>query len=46
MTKIIRGSGGFFGGGDDKPTRAPDTLNSRQFVTLQDLISEGEIEGL
>ena len=45
MTKIIRGSGGFFGGGDDKPTRAPDTLNSRQFVTLQDLISEGEIEG-
>ena len=26
-------------------TRAPDTLNSRQFATLQDLLSEGEIEG-
>ena len=42
--KIIRGSGG------PPPTppapyRAPDTLNSRQFATIQDLISEGEIEG-
>ena len=27
------------------PTRAPDTLNSRQFATIQDLLSEGEIEG-
>ena len=46
MSKIIRGSGG---GNKQKsppkPTRAPDTLNSRQFVTIQDLISEGEIEG-
>ena len=45
-TKTIRGSGG---GGNDKspppPYRAPDTLNSRQFATVQDLISEGEIEG-
>ena len=46
MTKIIRGSGGLFGPKPPrKPTRAPDTLNSRQFLTLQDLISEGEIEG-
>ena len=42
--KIIRGSGG------PPPTpptpyRAPDTLNSRQFATVQDLLSEGEIEG-
>jgi len=44
MTNTIRGSGG---GGKQppKPTRAPDTLNSRSFVTIQDLISEGEIEG-
>ena len=42
--KIIRGSGG------PPPTppapyRAPDTLNSRQFATILDLLSEGEIEG-
>ena len=45
MTKIIKGSGG---GGPKKPRdpiRAPDTLNSRQFASLQDLLSEGEIEG-
>ena len=41
--KIIRG----FGGPPSPPTpyRAPDTLNSRQFATILDLISEGEIEG-
>ena len=43
-TKIIRGSGG-----QPKPPpppyKAPDTLHSRQFATVQDLISEGEIEG-
>ena len=45
-TKIIRGSGG--GGGDESPPppyRAPDSLHSRSFATVQDLISEGEIEG-
>ena len=44
MTKYIIGAGG---GGDRnrKPTREPDTLNSKQFATVQDLISEGEIEG-
>ena len=42
--KIIRG----FGGGPKPPPppyRAPDTLHSRSFATIQDLISEGEIEG-
>ena len=45
--KVIRGA--FFGlfgpPKPPKPFRAPDTLNSKQFATLQDLISEGEIEG-
>jgi predicted phage tail protein len=47
MTKKIIGSGGLFGGNNRnrKPTREPDTLNSRQFATIQDLLSEGEIEG-
>jgi predicted phage tail protein len=45
--KIIRGS---FGGGSKsspppQPTKTPDTLHSKQFVTFLDLISEGEIEG-
>ena len=42
-TKLIRGAGG-----PPKPPpppyRAPDTLHSRSFATVQDLISEGEIE--
>ena len=42
--KIIRGSGGP-PPTPPSPTRAPDTLNSRQFATVQDLLSEGEIEG-
>ena len=44
--KIIRGSGG---GGQPQqpppPTKEPDTLNSKQFASFLDLISEGEIEG-
>ena len=45
--KIIRGS---FGGGGSpspppQPTKTPDTLHSKQFVTFLDLISEGQIEG-
>ena len=45
--KIIRGS---FGGGSKpspppQPTKTPDTLHSKQFVTFLDLLSEGEIEG-
>ena len=43
--KTIRG----FGGGPPTPPtpyRAPDTLNSRQFATLLDLLSESEINEL
>ena len=45
MTKIIRGSGGPKPRATKAPTQAPDTLNSRQFASIQDLLSEGEIEG-
>ena len=44
MTKQIKGSGG----GPKRPpapVREKDTLDSRQFATIQDLVSEGEIEG-
>ena len=49
-TKLIKGAGGGGGGGGGTrqpppPYRAPDTLHSRSFATVQDLISEGEIEG-
>ena len=44
--KIIRGAGGPPPpSAPPQPTRTPDTLHSRQFATLLDLISEGEIEG-
>ena len=45
--KFITGSGGGGGkgGGQDPPTIASDNLHSKQFATLLDLISEGEIEG-
>ena len=44
--KFIAGSGGGGkGGGNDPPTIAEDNLHSKQFATLLDLISEGEIEG-
>ncbi len=39
--KLIRGAGS----GGREPKITPDNLHSRQFATLQDLISEGEIEG-
>ena len=42
--KYIQGSGGG-GKKQEPPYRAPDTLHSRSFATIQDLISEGEIEG-
>ena len=44
IKKNIRGSGGGRRSAP-QPTRAPDTLNSRQFATILDLLSEGEIEG-
>ena len=43
--KYIAGSSGGKGGGGDYPTIAEDNLHSKQFATLLDLISEGEIEG-
>ena len=49
MTTII-GSGGSGGKGGGGTTRSPktteDSLDSRQYATVLDLISEGEIEGL
>lgn len=43
MSKIIRGSKGRQA--PREPVRAEDTLNSKEFATIQDLLSEGEIEG-
>ena len=43
--KIIKGAGGGGNRQPPPPYRAPDTLHSRSFATVQDLISEGEIEG-
>ena len=43
MSKIIRGSKG--PPEPRQPVRAEDTLNSKEFATVQDLLSEGEIEG-
>ena len=43
--KIIKGAGGGPPKPPPPPYRAPDTLHSRSFATVQDLISEGEIEG-
>ena len=44
-TKLIKGAGGGPPKPPPPPFRAPDTLHSRSFATIQDLISEGEIEG-
>ena len=53
MTELIVGAGGGGGfgkggkgGGARTPTTASDSLNSRQYAELIDLISEGEIAGL
>jgi len=48
MTQDIRGAGFFdwlFGKPPKEPVIEPDSLDSRQFATIQDLLSEGEIEG-
>ena len=42
MKKIIRGAKG---PSAREPVRAKDTLDSKEFATIQDLLSEGEIEG-
>lgn len=48
--RLLSGSGGGGGKGggrrEYKPTETPDNLDSRQYATVVDLISEGEIEGL
>ena len=48
MTTIIGAGGGGKGGGGSSrsPKTTPDSLDSRQYATVLDLISEGEIEGL
>ena len=53
MTELIVGAGGGGGmgkggggGGARTPTTASDSLNSRQYAELIDLVSEGEIQGL
>jgi len=52
MTEIIGygggggGKGGSGGGSSRAPKTAPDSLDSRQYANVIDLISEGEIEGL
>ena len=53
MTALIAGAGGSGGfgkgskgGGARTPTTARDSLDSRQYAELIDLVSEGEIEGL
>ena len=50
MTIIGAGGGdggkGGGGGGSRTPSTAPDSLDSRQYANVIDLISEGEIEGL
>ena len=49
-TKYIQGAGGGGGkgggGGSRTPTEADDTLQSVQFASVLDLISEGEIAGI
>jgi|TARA_R100000482_G_scaffold53888_1_gene19327 predicted phage tail protein len=45
--KIVgSGGGGSKGGGGGTPEEEPDTLQSVQFATVLDVISEGEIEGI
>lgn len=50
MSYLIRGAGGGGGkdggGGQHTPTEADDSLQSIQYGTVLDLISEGEIQGL
>ena len=45
MKKIQGSAGTQKAAASRAPTTAPDTLNSKQFASLQDLLSEGEIEG-
>lgn len=40
------GGGGKGGGGSRTPVESPDSLHSKQYARVVDLVSEGEIEGL
>ena len=46
--KLVSGAGGgkSGGGGGRAPEEAPDSLRSKQFARIIDLVSEGEINGL
>ena len=46
MEHVIIGSGGGDSGSGRSPIDAPDSLRSREFTRIVDLISEGEIGGL
>ena len=50
QTKYVQGAGGGGGkgggGGSRTPTESDDTLQSIQFASVLDLVSEGEIQGL
>lgn len=50
MTELVKGAGGgggkSGGGSGVTPSEQPDTLRSRQYARVLDLVSEGEIEGL
>lgn len=46
MLLKYRGSGGGDDDGGQKATEAPDTLASKQYLRIIDLISEGPVEGL
>ena len=48
MTKLIHGAGGGKGGGNSArvPVESKDSLRSKAFAKVLDLVSEGEIEGL
>ena len=45
-SKYIAGSGGGGSKNQKSPTEADDSLQSKQFANVLDLISEGEIQGL
>jgi predicted phage tail protein len=46
MRYIQGAGGGNKGGGNEPPVEAPDSLQSVQYATVLDLLSEGEIQGL
>lgn len=43
---LIQGAKGGKGGGGGTPTEAPDSLRSKAYARVVDLVSEGEIQGL